>query len=387
MWDIFISHATEDKDTLVRPLALALRAYGLRVWYDEFTLSFGDSLSESIDKGLAVSRFGLVVLSPHFIQKKWTRRELRGLTERDVHEEKIILPIWHNVSRSKVSAFSPPLADIIALDTSVLGINAIVEKIIIATHSDNARDLEHLLPTSITTLDAMLGGGIPRPSTLSLIGKKGIGKSTLATQIQIASLFRGEPCIYITYRESPIDIVDRFLRLKAPVEEFISKGIFRILDNFSEKNRMATEEIARYFNNGLIFNGIVRIDNPSDADHYFKKQLELWDEMGTGGINVIDSVNERYAMIDSNDKNIHFERFRARTKISGQSGIHIITEDPAHEEYNRAVNDIQGGVIRMYAIEELGIIHRRIRIESLRDGKYVPFERDYSITQNGIEIY
>ena len=160
MWDVFISHATEDKDAFVRPLALALRAYGLKVWYDEFTLSFGDSLSESIDKGLANSRFGLVVLSQHFIQKKWTRRELKGLTQRDVHEEKIILPIWHNVSWSDVSAFSPPLADIVAIDTSVLDIHSIVEKIVITTHGKQSADIKHMLPTGITTLDAMLGGGI-----------------------------------------------------------------------------------------------------------------------------------------------------------------------------------------------------------------------------------
>jgi KaiC/GvpD/RAD55 family RecA-like ATPase len=387
MWDIFISHATEDKEKFVRPLAIALRAYGLEVWYDEFTLSFGDSLSASIDKGLASSRFGLVVLSPHFIKKKWTRRELRGLIDRDVHEEKIILPIWHNVTRSEVSAFSPPLADIIALDTSVLKISTIVEKIVIATHGNSVADLKRLLPTGISTLDAMLGGGIPRPSTFSLIGKKGVGKSTLATQIQIASLFRGEPCIYITYRESPIDIIDRFFRLNAPVNEFISKGILRILDNFSEVNGITASDLKAYFGDNELYRGIVRIENPQDADNYFKKQLELWDEMGTGGINVIDSVNERYAMIDSSDKNIHFQRFRARTKISGQSGIHIITEEPSLEEYNRAVNDIQGGSIRMYKVEDSGIMHRKIKIESIRDGKYVPFDRDYTITPNGLEIF
>jgi KaiC/GvpD/RAD55 family RecA-like ATPase len=299
----------------------------------------------------------------------------------------MILPIWHNVTRTEVSSFSLPLADIFALDTSTLDISSIVEKIVLATHGDNVADLSRLLPTGISTLDAMLSGGIPRPSTLSLIGKKGIGKSTLATQIQIASLFRGEPCIYITYRESPIDIVERFLRLNAPVEEFIAKGILRILDNFSEINGITVSDIETYFGNDQICKGIVRIQNPSDADHYFKKQIELWDEMGTGGINVIDSVNERYAMIDSNDKNIHFQKFRARTKLSGQSGIHIITEDPSHEEYNRAVNDIQGGTIKMYVVEKSGIAHRRIKIESIRDGKYVPFERDYSITQKGIVIY
>lgn len=387
MWDVFISHATEDKENFVRPLALALRAYGLQVWYDEFALSLGDSLSESIGRGLANSRFGIVVLSPQFFQKKWTHRELRGLIGRDVHEEKIILPLWHKVSRADVSAFNPALADIVALDTSILTLSEIVEKIIIATHRGDTADIAHVLPTGITTLDSMLGGGIPRPSTISLIGRKGVGKSTLATQVQIASLFRGESCTYITYRESPIDIIDRFLRLKAPLADFIAKGIFHILDNFSEFNGVSKEELAQYLLDDHLTGAIVKIDNLTDADHYFRKQLELWDQMGTGGINVVDSVNEGYAMIDSADKSVHFEKFRARTTIAGQSAIHIITEDPTHEEYNRAVKDIQDGTIKMYTTDELGILRRRIRIESLRDGRHVPFDRDYFITQHGVEIF
>lgn len=65
-WDLFISHASEDKESFVRPLAHFLRELGLKVWYDEFTLSVGDSLSRSIDNGLARSRYGVVVISPAF---------------------------------------------------------------------------------------------------------------------------------------------------------------------------------------------------------------------------------------------------------------------------------------------------------------------------------
>ncbi|MBA7526390.1 hypothetical protein ES705_18552 [subsurface metagenome] len=69
-YDVFISHASEDKDEIVRPLAYALQAEGLSVWYDEFEMKIGDSLRRKIDKGLANSRFGIVVLSKSFIKKR-----------------------------------------------------------------------------------------------------------------------------------------------------------------------------------------------------------------------------------------------------------------------------------------------------------------------------
>jgi hypothetical protein len=42
-FDVFISHASEDKDEIVRPLATALQSSGLSVWYDKFELRIGDS--------------------------------------------------------------------------------------------------------------------------------------------------------------------------------------------------------------------------------------------------------------------------------------------------------------------------------------------------------
>ena len=117
-WDAFISHASEDKDSFVRPLARALASLGVKVWYDEFTLKLGDSLSQSIDKGLAHSRYGIVVLSRAFMTKPWPQRELSGLVTREIDGHAAIVPIWHGVTRAEVSNFSPPLADKLAVRTS-----------------------------------------------------------------------------------------------------------------------------------------------------------------------------------------------------------------------------------------------------------------------------
>lgn len=114
-YDLFISHASEDKD-FVRPLAEALRALRVAVWFDEFELKPGMGLRESIDRGLLASQFGLVVLSPSFFAKSWPRWELDGLVQiAQLRSDCAILPIWHEVDHKEVAAFSPPLANIIAI--------------------------------------------------------------------------------------------------------------------------------------------------------------------------------------------------------------------------------------------------------------------------------
>jgi len=129
-FDVFISHASEDKDEVVRPLAHALREAGLQVWYDEFELKIGDSLRRKIDKGLAKSRFGVVVLSQAFFDKGWTNYELDGLVTRAVTGEQILLPIWHNVSKQEVMNYSPSLADKLARSTSVNTVEEIAAEIV-----------------------------------------------------------------------------------------------------------------------------------------------------------------------------------------------------------------------------------------------------------------
>lgn len=117
-YDVFISHAREDKASFVKALAIQLQSAGISVWYDEFSLKWGDKLREKIDQGLAGSRYGIVVLSPNFLKKKWTKEELNGLFELEISGKTRILPIWHNLTREQVVEFSPTLAGRLALESN-----------------------------------------------------------------------------------------------------------------------------------------------------------------------------------------------------------------------------------------------------------------------------
>ncbi|WP_352422204.1 toll/interleukin-1 receptor domain-containing protein [Proteiniphilum sp.] len=128
-YDFFISHASEDKNDIVRELAEALIKNGFKVWYDEFELKIGDSLRKNIDRGLSNSNYGIVIISPSFVKKNWTEYELNGMVAREMNGHKVILPIWHKITKNEVLEFSPSLADKYALNTSIHTIEEIVENL------------------------------------------------------------------------------------------------------------------------------------------------------------------------------------------------------------------------------------------------------------------
>jgi len=66
------------KDAIARPLYAELTAAGISVWFDEAVLEIGDSLRRKIDDGLIRCRYGVVILSPHFLRKHWPQREIDG---------------------------------------------------------------------------------------------------------------------------------------------------------------------------------------------------------------------------------------------------------------------------------------------------------------------
>lgn len=128
-WDIFISHASEDKDDFVRELANLLIKLKVKVWYDEFSLKIGDSLIDSMNYGLSKSNYGIIVISKNFLNKKWTDYEYKSLITKEENGKKSILPIWHKIKADEVREFSFYLADKMALNTEFNSTKEIAWKI------------------------------------------------------------------------------------------------------------------------------------------------------------------------------------------------------------------------------------------------------------------
>ncbi|MCY4062175.1 MAG: toll/interleukin-1 receptor domain-containing protein [Chloroflexi bacterium] len=128
-YDVFLSHATEDKDDVARPLALALQQRGLRVWYDEFELKIGDNLVAKLNAGINGSRFGIIVLSQAFFAKQWTIHELNMLEYRWVTENHMLFPIWHHITIEEVTAYRAWLANIIGRRTDTFNVEEIAHQI------------------------------------------------------------------------------------------------------------------------------------------------------------------------------------------------------------------------------------------------------------------
>lgn len=127
--DVFVSHASEDKEEIARPLTDALIRNGLRVWFDDYELQIGDSLRRKIDEGLTSSQYGVVIFSEPFFAKSWPQHELDGMVAKINSGTQNILPIWHKITKDEMLAYSPSLADKVARSTSVWTIQQIADEI------------------------------------------------------------------------------------------------------------------------------------------------------------------------------------------------------------------------------------------------------------------
>ena len=181
-YDIFISHASEDKDSLVRPLAMILERLSVRVWYDEFSLKLGDSLTTSIDIGLQESRFGLLVLSKSFLGKNWPDYEYRSLLTRQIDGDKVILPLWYGVTKEDVKKYSLYLADIKAVSITKDNYKAVIALILRVVRPDIWQEMRMR-----GVLRKVVVEGTPGVTKLSEIKRETKKQSKLSPQQYIRS--------------------------------------------------------------------------------------------------------------------------------------------------------------------------------------------------------
>lgn len=153
-----LRHFIPRQHHVLRPLAEALRSHCLEVWYDEFELKIWMNLRRTIDKGIAGSRFGIVVISKAFFGKGWTNYELDGIVTRSVSSEQTVLAIWHNVSKQEVIGYSLPLADKVARRTATHTVAEVAAEIADLIQSSKEGDTAGLATPDLGPLPAHAEG-------------------------------------------------------------------------------------------------------------------------------------------------------------------------------------------------------------------------------------
>ena len=141
-FDVFISHATEDKDDVARPLASLLKEFGLRVWFDEFEFRIGDNLIAKLNAGIDESRSGILILSTDFFGKNWTEHELIRLENLAVTGNRVLFPIWHKITESEVREYRASLAEIFGRSTATHTVEEIAHEIYEVISDFDVLDIE-----------------------------------------------------------------------------------------------------------------------------------------------------------------------------------------------------------------------------------------------------
>lgn len=138
-WDIFLCHASEDKE-FVRLIFNSLTEFGLSVWFDEAEIQPGEIFRKEIEYGITHSKYAVAVISENSLNKEWPRMELNQLFVKARQENLKIFPIWYNVTQEMIKQKLPLAADWIGI-TSKEKPQIIADKIYLAIQKyENEKD-------------------------------------------------------------------------------------------------------------------------------------------------------------------------------------------------------------------------------------------------------
>lgn len=128
-YDVFISHAVEDKIAIANDLCKRLEEAGLRIWYSGKELKVGDSIEASIRTNLSQSKYAVVIFSQHYLSKNWPMKEFYLLLSHEIAQRKVILPVLYEVTVDDLKQKDISMADKFAIPFSK-GMDYVVEKLV-----------------------------------------------------------------------------------------------------------------------------------------------------------------------------------------------------------------------------------------------------------------
>jgi len=197
-YDVFVCHASEDKDSFVRPLVRQLQLSNVTVWYDEDRIAFGDTSLREMNKGLKASRFGIAIFSPAFLRadgpKPYPDEEYHTLLRLELEQRsKKLLPIrYGGITRAQMIAYSEFLGNRREIDANEYGIERLVNEIVRVVRPESQRAIDQAESGDVDVVP-------PARATPYVIGQPGVPYDALPAQNYL-SLF--QPCLVVTF-ESP----------------------------------------------------------------------------------------------------------------------------------------------------------------------------------------
>jgi hypothetical protein len=109
--NIFISHASEDKQLVVEPFIECLEKHGINYWYDRERIGSGDLVIQRINEGLSTSKMGIIIFSSNYLQKDWTTWELMVISTLLItHKIRMIPFMCNDVTYEQIIERYPILA-------------------------------------------------------------------------------------------------------------------------------------------------------------------------------------------------------------------------------------------------------------------------------------
>jgi len=228
--------------------------------------------------------------------------------------------------------------------------------------------------SGIPGFDEIVGGGIPKRNVVLLSGGPGTGKTIFGSQYLWNGLQLGEPGIYVSLEEHPVQVRINMKQFGWDVSSYEKQGVFAIVDAFTSGFGEAAKR-EKY---------IVR--DPTDVNELVDVLKQAIRDLGASRV-VVDSVSTLYLTKPSVARGVILQLKKA---LSGLGTTSILISQVSVTERGfggPGVEHAADGIVRLDLDEVNGELVRSIIVWKMRGTKHSLKRHPFEITDNGIVIH
>jgi KaiC/GvpD/RAD55 family RecA-like ATPase len=230
-------------------------------------------------------------------------------------------------------------------------------------------------------IDSLLPDCLPRDSFVLLFGEGGTGKSVTLIQATGAKFSAGEPCIFITFDDSPRSIINNFKRLGYDVQLALETGLLHIIDCFSFRTRMPSTPN----------DGIKVVQNPKDHHALTGVILSMAEGLEGKGSIFIDSLTEFFTLSEPTSTLETIKNWRAELcktmDVTVYASYHVGVK--SIDEFAGMLDYLVDGMIDFRfdpMLAQQGLLARQLRIRKMKGASHDTVWHYFTIEKTGLVL-